>query len=579
MALTKVGKKGLKDGTVTIATTTLLKPSVGAKGDLFYNTDENKLYVSNGTAWTRVSNDAPSATGGTVVISTLNEGGTFSYNLGTNFTDDSDTDAELTYSLESGTLPGGATLPTSGNSAMTGTVGNVSSNTVYTFSIRATDASGATATQDYQQQINNVVATTTGGTVTISAVNEGASASYDVDANFTFGVGKVFSAYSLQSGSLPSGLSLNTATGVISGTMVSVSVDTLYNFTVRGTDTDGDYASQAYNWTINSVPEARNYSHTGSDQFLQVPTGINSMDVYAWGGGASGNWGSGSDTCTVAGTGGYTKTTISTTPGEWLCIVVGSGGDYHNNSNTVGTYGGGGAAITNSQGGDGGGLSGVFSASSSTDYVFNSGNAPYSGAHARSIVIAGGGGGVGGDNYRDAYTPHGGGLIAAASKASNSSKWGQPGTQTSGGATGEPGYGGVATAGSALRGGNGGSSGGGGAGGGGYFGGGGGNHWNGVATGHGGGGSSFAGFVNGSTSSTLSNTGSNQEYVDTTTRTNGSRTYTNTTIQRNADGRLECPTNGYDDPMGTGVSYYVSGVGEGRYESTDGGNGRVVLFY
>jgi len=245
MALTKVGKKGLKDGTVTIATTTLLKPSVGAKGDLFYNTDENKLYVSNGTAWTMVSNDAPSATGGTVVISTLNEGGTFSYNLGTNFTDDSDTDAELTYSLESGTLPGGATLPTSGNSAMTGTVGNVSSNTVYTFSIRATDASGATATQDYQQQINNVVATTTGGTVTIGAVDDGSSASYDVDANFTWGAGKAFSAYSLQSGSLPSGLSLNVSTGVISGTMGTVASTTAYSFTIRGTDTDGDTVDQA----------------------------------------------------------------------------------------------------------------------------------------------------------------------------------------------------------------------------------------------------------------------------------------------------------------------------------------------
>jgi hypothetical protein len=173
--ISKVGKKGLQDGALT--TTAASAPTVGAKGELFYNTAENRLYVSNGTAWTKVSNDAPSATGGTVVISTLNEGATFSYNLGNNFTDDTNTDAELTYSLESGTLPGGATLPTSGNSAMTGTVGNVSSNTVYTFSIRATDAAGATATQDYQQQINTVAATVTGGTVTISSVDEGSSAS------------------------------------------------------------------------------------------------------------------------------------------------------------------------------------------------------------------------------------------------------------------------------------------------------------------------------------------------------------------------------------------------------------------
>jgi hypothetical protein len=250
--ISKVGKKGLQDGALT--TTAASAPTVGAKGELFYNTAENKLYVSNGTIWTRVSNDAPSSTGGTVVISTLNEGATFSYNLGTNFTDDSNTDAELTYSLESGTLPGGAALPTSGNSAMTGTVGNVSSNTVYTFSIRATDSAGATAIQDYQQQINTVAATVTGGTVTISSVQEGLSASYDVDANFTFGAGKVFSAYSLLSGTLPSGLSLNTSTGVISGTMGGVSSTTAYSFTIRGTDTDGDTADQAYSWAITNVP-------------------------------------------------------------------------------------------------------------------------------------------------------------------------------------------------------------------------------------------------------------------------------------------------------------------------------------
>ena len=268
--ISKVGKKGLQDGALT--TTAASAPTVGAKGELFYNTAENKLYVSNGTAWTRISNDAPSATGGTVVISTLNEGATFSYNLGTNFTDDANTDAELTYSLESGTLPSGCTLPTTGNSAMTGTVGNVSSNTVYTFSIRATDVAGATATQDYQQQINTAAATVTGGTVTISSVNEGSSASYDVDANFTFGVSKVFSAYSLQSGALPSGLSLNTSTGVISGTMGNVTANTVYSFTIRGTDTDGDFSDQNYQQTIVNLPRTVKEIYTNGGMSSSVTT-------------------------------------------------------------------------------------------------------------------------------------------------------------------------------------------------------------------------------------------------------------------------------------------------------------------
>ena len=381
MALTKVGKKGLQDGALT--TTAASAPTVGAKGELFYNTTENRLYVSNGTAWTRVNNDAPSATGGTVVMSTLNEGATFSYNLGTNFTDDANTDAELTYSLESGTLPGGATLPTAGNSAMTGTVGNVSSNTVYTFSIRATDAAGATATQDYQQQINTVAATVTGGTVTISSVQEGLSASYDVDTNFTFTTGSTFSAYSLQSGSLPSGLSLNTSTGVISGTMGTVSADTAYSFTIRGTDTDGDTVDQAYSWTITDTPVsatggtittysvgATNYkvhTFTSSGSFVvsqnTTSTTLDILIVAAGGSGGAHGGGGG-------GAGGMLEYTTQAMAVGTKTVTIGGGSTSANGGNTTVTgfttaIGGGRGAQYNyhaaASGGSGGGTTFILS--------------------------------------------------------------------------------------------------------------------------------------------------------------------------------------------------------------------------
>ena len=388
--ISKVGKKGLQDGALT--TTAASAPTVGAKGELFYNTTENKLYVSNGTAWTRVSNDSPSSTGGTVVISTLNEGATFSYNLGTNFTDDSNTDAELTYSLESGTLPGGATLPTSGNSAMTGTVGNVSSNTVYTFSIRATDVAGATATQDYQQQINTVAATVTGGTVTISSVDEGSSASYDVDTNFTYPAGSTFSAYSLQSGSLPSGLSFNTSTGVISGTMGTVSSDTAYSFTIRATDTDGDTADQAYSWTITNVP----LSATGGTITTYSSGGVNykvntftssgtitfnksgSVDVLVVGGGGAGGGGIGGG----GGGGGVIHLTNSTVSATNYTVSIGGGGATQTGAAQAGDDGypggnGGSTTFSNvaASGGGGGGS--------------NAGN-----ANTTGTVANGGGGGA-----------------------------------------------------------------------------------------------------------------------------------------------------------------------------------------
>ena len=229
------------------------EPPLATEGSLYYNSTSDIFYISNGTQWNLVSNANPATTGGTRTIDALSEGGTFSYDLGDDFTDDVDTDAQLTYTLASGTLPSGCTLPTTGNSAFTGTASVVSSNTNYTWTIKVTDTSGGTATQDYQQTINTVAPTVTGGTVTIGAVSEAGAMSYDVDTDFTFGTGSTFSAYSLQSGTLPSGTSLNTSTGVISGTAGNVSSNTAYTFTIRGTDTDGDTVDQSYSWTINTI--------------------------------------------------------------------------------------------------------------------------------------------------------------------------------------------------------------------------------------------------------------------------------------------------------------------------------------
>ena len=277
------------------------EPPLATEGSLYYNSTSDIFYICNGTQWNLVSNASPTTTGGTRTIDALSEGGTFSYDLGDDFTDDVDTDAQLIYTLTSGTLPSGCTLPTTGNSEFTGTASGVSSNTNYTWTIKATDTSGGTATQNYQQTINTVVPTVTGGTVTISSVNEGSSASYDVDTNFTFTTGSTFSAYSLQSGSLPSGLSLNTSSGVISGTMGEVASTTAYSFTIRATDTDGDTADQAYSWTITNVP----LSATGGTITTYSSGGVNyKVNTFTSGGTITFNKAGSVDVLIVAGGGG-----------------------------------------------------------------------------------------------------------------------------------------------------------------------------------------------------------------------------------------------------------------------------------
>ena len=138
-------------------------PSVGSEGTLYYNTTTDLLYLSNGTVWQPIDTNAPPVpTGGTVTIAAQSGLSTFSYNLGLNFTDELP-DAELTYTLESGTLPAGAVLPSSGNTTLTGTATNTAA--TYNFVIRATDAKAAFATQAFTQTIN-LTRAATGGTIT-----------------------------------------------------------------------------------------------------------------------------------------------------------------------------------------------------------------------------------------------------------------------------------------------------------------------------------------------------------------------------------------------------------------------------
>ena len=394
---------------------------VSAEGTLFYKTDTDILYISNGTQFNLVSNANPSTTGGTVTITALPESGTFSYNLGIDFTDDVDTDAQLTYTLESGTMPSGCTLPTSGNSAFTGTASDVASNTNYTWVIKATDTSGGTATQNYQQTINTVAATVTGGTVSITEIDSGTSASYDVDNNFTWGAtGAAFSAYSLQSGTLPNGTSLNTSTGVISGTTSSAST---FNFTIRGVDTDGDNVDQTYSWVIATPPfgatggnittptiGGTNYkvhtflsSATGASGFVPNTTGTVDILVIAGGGGGSGGSGGG------GGAGGYVySTSVSVSATQYNVSVgaggaagIGSSGSGSNGINssigslTTTAIGGGGGVVGgpgNSGGSGGGGAQPNYSGGSGTS---GQGYAGGTGSGAYHPWGHGGGGGAG----------------------------------------------------------------------------------------------------------------------------------------------------------------------------------------
>jgi len=131
------------------------------------------------------------------------------------------------------------------------------------------------------------------------------------------------SAYAVQSGSLPSGLSLNGTTGVISGSTSAVGSDTVSTFTIRATSTEGGTADRQFTITLKA-PAATTYTSTGSANFA-VPTGVSSVNILmvaGGGGGSSGHGGGG-------GAGGLIyRPGFSVTPGATIPLSVGAGGPH-----------------------------------------------------------------------------------------------------------------------------------------------------------------------------------------------------------------------------------------------------------
>lgn len=100
--------------------------------------------------------------------------------------------------------------------------------------------------------------TSDGGTIVVSNVEEAGSYNVYCKNNFSDDRGSSNLTYTLNSGTLPVGVSLNASTGVISGTVSVVSGNTAtvtYSFTIKGTDTPlGNTATQAYSSPVTKQP-------------------------------------------------------------------------------------------------------------------------------------------------------------------------------------------------------------------------------------------------------------------------------------------------------------------------------------
>ena len=347
------------------------------------------------------------------------------------------------------------------------------------YDVRVTKSTNLSSTLNNQINVdNNPVWQTASGS--LGTINDTARSGVNISTSATDSDGDTVT-YSLVSGSLPAGLSLNSSTGAITGDATQVSSHTTSSFTLRAT-ANGKTADRAFTITVNAlISGSSTYNYQGAMVEWTRPAGVTSVTIVMWGsGGANGT--------SNAGNGGFSQGTLDVSNYSSLWVQVGQSGQDKGECM-------------------GGAYSAIFSANSVSQ--------------ANAIAVVGGGAG---GSESGSYGGGGGGFNQDGQGGGGGRQGSQSGggTLSAGGNTGNGAGGGhVGTSGGAFQGGDapmttnasrayngGGRTTGsvqgtsGGAGGSGYFGGGGGTSW--YATGGGGG----SGYANTSVVSNINTDGS-----------------------------------------------------------------------
>jgi hypothetical protein len=360
--------------------------------------------------------------------------------------------SSLIYSITSGTLPSGLTM-NGGTGYITGV--SIVTSTSYTNYVMSVTNGTTTATAKFNYAHLTALSATVNGSY---GATKFANQSFAGNP-LTVAYGLLPYVYSIVSGSLPSGLSMNSSTGAISGSSASEFNTTV---TIRVTDGTSSYIDNTINF-VNYVASQQAYT-TGGTYTWTVPAGVTSISVVCVGGGGSG-FARGAGSAGGGGGLGY-KNNITVSPGQQYTVVVGDGGprtgaaaentpgiaggdSYFNNTSTVAGYGGGGGiASGNASGGsyvgDGGGNGGAGRYYSSPYAAGGGGAGGYAGNGGiggsypnASASGTGGGGGGGGSGSRHSPSQYsnpggGGGGVGILGQGSNGAGGASP-TYTSGG--------------------------------------------------------------------------------------------------------------------------------------------------
>lgn len=384
-------------GAVKVPGGTSAQRPTPANGQIRYNSDVNSVEVYANSAWAAIS---PPPTIQSVSPTTYNgeQGTTFTL-TGANF----NPDATVKFVTNNGTEFTAATVTRVSSTQITATTPQDYTVAQEPLSIKVVQGSGSVSLESAIDCGGTPTWTTSAGSLgtCYDSMREGFYADVvatDPDSGATV-------TYAVTSGSLPSGMALNSSTGRISGTPNAVVSDTTANFTVTATDNAGNSTQRAFSLTIKA-PVVVSYTVSGLSTFSVPSTTFEVLAVGA-GGGAGGSDGNTAGNAGASGGAVYAKYSFSSA--KELSVFVGGGGQSgldecgnmssgHGASFGEGGYNGGGnggragTSPCSGSGGGGGGWSGIY-----IDSV------PY--------LIAGGGGGGGGGNEGDAneLAPRGGG--------------------------------------------------------------------------------------------------------------------------------------------------------------------------
>ena len=223
--------------------TTGQRPASPAVGMLRYNTTTGYFETYSSAGWGSIATP-PAIT--TVTPSTYNgESGT-SFTINGSFFDSS---ATVKFITSGGTEYTAATVSYVNSGQLTATTPQDFTVANEPLSVKVLNGSGLNFTLSSAIDCGGSPTWVTSAG-SLGSFVEGAAVSTSVSATDPDTSATV--AYSVSTGALPSGVSLNTSTGAITGTAPTVSSDTTYNFTLAATDNAGNVSTRAFSTVITN---------------------------------------------------------------------------------------------------------------------------------------------------------------------------------------------------------------------------------------------------------------------------------------------------------------------------------------